>query len=163
MNNNVEVLNTEETPTVPMNTEINKVANDDFVDVFFDEPQQTVATDKNIVKPMTVDSLPDDEQSPFIEAPIEGGMSEENMQDNNSLQTTIKEETNKDKLNDQIGAPIVEPEENIAKIANKDEVVSFDEFINNLSENVVGANKYISEVLEDKRILKAKEKELMTV
>ncbi len=194
MNNNFEVLNTEETPTVPMNTEINKVANDDFVDVFFDEPQQTVATDKNIVKPMTVDSLPDDEQSPFIEtpiennpneedsvqrvtidslsddeqspfieAPIEGGMSEENMQDNNSLQTTIKEETNKDKLNDQIGAPIVEPEENIAKIANKDEVVSFDEFINNLSENVVGANKYISEVLEDKRILKAKEKELMTL
>lgn len=156
MNNTLNTLNTEDTSTVSMNTNTDNTTDTDFVDVFFDEP---VATEENIVKPVTIDSLPD-EDSIFIETPIEGGMTEE------TLETNLNQNENFDyqeeKVADQIGAPIVEPQESLIT-TNKNEVVSFDEFINNLSENVVGANKYISEVLDDKRILKAKEKELLAL
>lgn len=159
MNNNVEAL-AEETPNVSMNNELNDIASNDFVDVFFDEPQEPIkplATDENIVKPVIIDSLPDDEASAFIEMPIEGGMTEENIEIENNDET-LKQTSD---LNDQIGAPIVEPGD--AKVTTPDEVISFDEFISTLSENVVGANRYISGVLEDKRALETKERELLSL
>ncbi|MEG0026302.1 MAG: hypothetical protein RR847_03825 [Bacilli bacterium] len=157
MNTNLETLTSEENK-VPVNT----ISDDAFVDVFFDEeydennaPVEELNDIKNIIKPADIKQI-HDEGNPFIETPIVGGMVDEVIGEP-SNQETVEDI----KATDEIGAPIVETiKENKKNKQINEEVVSFDEFFSNLSENVVGANKYISEVMDVKRVTDVKQSEL---
>lgn len=146
--NNTDTINTTEIPNISMNN----VPKDDFVDVFFDEPLDTL-TEENIIKPV---NLPEflEEETP-IETPINGGMN-----DVFDFESNLKE-LQPTKVEGEIGSSIVEEKQPTTVDSN--EVVNFDAFINNLSENVIGANKYISEVMESKRMMAAKERELLNL
>lgn len=146
--NNTDTINTAEIPNISMNN----VPKDDFVDVFFDEPIDTI-TEENIIKPV---NLPEflEEETP-IETPINGGMN-----DVFDFESNLKE-LQPTKVEGEIGSSIVEEKQPTTVDSN--EVVNFDAFINNLSENVIGANKYISEVMESKRMMAAKERELLNL
>ena len=146
--NNTDTINTAEIPNISMNN----VPKDDFVDVFFDEPLDTL-TEENIIKPV---NLPEflEEETP-IETPINGGMN-----DVFDFESNLKE-LQPTKVEGEIGSSIVEEKQPTTVDSN--EVVNFDAFINNLSENVIGANKYISEVMESKRMMAAKERELLNL
>lgn len=149
--NNTDTFNATELPNISMNN----MPKDDFVDIFFDEPTDTL-TEKDIIKPVEAVNLPEfsEEETP-IETPIKGGMT-----DTFEFENELKEQKALE-TEGEIGSSIIE--NNSTSAVSENEIVNFDDFINNLSENVVGANKYIAEVMENKRMTDAKERELMNL
>ncbi len=148
MNTSIDTFNNEKIPNVP----INNLNNDDFIDVFFDDFNNNVLTEKNLSSPvLTTEEKP-------IENPINGGMIDTKSDEN--LAEKIKKINND--FDKQIASPIIDETTIIPKEEPSNNVINnFDEFISNLSKNVNGANKYITQVLTDKQKVADKEKEIV--